>query len=398
MFNNYAKRPTVFVSSTCYDLKQIRVDIRKTLEDEMGLEALLSEFESFPLDPALGTVDNCLRVVKERADILILIIGGKYGYITENGKSVTNLEYLQAKEKGIPIYTFVDKRIISTLPIWRDNPDGNYSSMVDTNELFTFVDELMNKENVWVYGYETAQEICSQIKYQFSYLFQDSLMIRNKFTESRLPPRVLNQSAAAVKLALEQTEPLWEYQFFFQVLRDKFEQLSDRRRDLEYKIFIDPTDSLDEPLDIFTWITNKNTKLMQIVDSLGVLINKTLPHALAEDGQDSDLDFLVYVATRISEIYQKALDWEIDLHSKVVPEDAEAMVRSLAVSSQVVIQEFDRILLNSKVKLANLPKVVPEGETYEIDLSMTFGNPDFTDFQIELQNYQTQILLELMSE
>lgn len=29
MFDTYARKPAVFISSTCYDLKQIRVDIKK---------------------------------------------------------------------------------------------------------------------------------------------------------------------------------------------------------------------------------------------------------------------------------------------------------------------------------------------------------------------------------
>lgn len=46
------KRPALFVSSTCYDLKQVRSDIRQFLED-LGLEPLLSEFDSFPINPDL---------------------------------------------------------------------------------------------------------------------------------------------------------------------------------------------------------------------------------------------------------------------------------------------------------------------------------------------------------
>lgn len=103
------KKPTIFISSTCYDLKQIRASLKAVIEEELGLEAMLSEYSSFPLDPSLGTVENCLRAVQERADILILIVGSRYGYVNETGKSVTNLEYLKAKEKGIPIYVFVEK-------------------------------------------------------------------------------------------------------------------------------------------------------------------------------------------------------------------------------------------------------------------------------------------------
>ena len=94
---NIRKRPTVFVSSTCYDLKQVREDIKDFFENTYGFEAILSEFNSFPIDPAIGTCDNCLNNVDNYADFFILIIGNRYGYITEQGKSITNLEYLHAK-------------------------------------------------------------------------------------------------------------------------------------------------------------------------------------------------------------------------------------------------------------------------------------------------------------
>lgn len=41
--------PTVFVSSTCYDLSQVREDLKDFFEDNYGFNALLSEFDSFQL-------------------------------------------------------------------------------------------------------------------------------------------------------------------------------------------------------------------------------------------------------------------------------------------------------------------------------------------------------------
>lgn len=78
-----ARRPSIFVSSTCYDLKQIRQDIREFIEEDLGYEAILSEYNSFPIDPDRDTINNCLRVVEQRADIMVLIIGNRYGYITD---------------------------------------------------------------------------------------------------------------------------------------------------------------------------------------------------------------------------------------------------------------------------------------------------------------------------
>ena len=129
------KKPVVFVSSTCYDLKQIRADMKEFLEGNYGFEAMLSEFDSFPIDPCVGTFENCLSNVDQCADVFVLIVGNRYGYVLESGKSVTNLEYLHAKAKGIPMYVFVSKQIYNTLPIWRSNNSLVYNNATYLEDL-----------------------------------------------------------------------------------------------------------------------------------------------------------------------------------------------------------------------------------------------------------------------
>src|SRR5437879_720167 len=103
--------PSIFVSSTCFDLKQVRADLHRFIT-EFGYEPLLSEHPEFPISPQDSTVDNCVNAVRDRADLFILIVGARYGTPTDQGKSVTNLEYLAAKAKGVPIYAFVSKTIL----------------------------------------------------------------------------------------------------------------------------------------------------------------------------------------------------------------------------------------------------------------------------------------------
>jgi Domain of unknown function (DUF4062) len=54
----------MFVSSTCYDLSQVRADLRDFLLS-LGIEPVMSEFDTFPIDPAKDTrheVLTCLKV------------------------------------------------------------------------------------------------------------------------------------------------------------------------------------------------------------------------------------------------------------------------------------------------------------------------------------------------
>ncbi len=150
------KKPVVFVSSTCYDLKQVRTDMKEFFERNYGFEAMLSEFDSFPIDPCVGTFENCLSNVDQCADVFVLIVGNRYGYVLDSGKSITNLKYLHAKAKGIPMYVFVSTQIYNTLPIWRANRSGDFSSVVDSSKIFEFVSDIYDECRQWIYTYENV--------------------------------------------------------------------------------------------------------------------------------------------------------------------------------------------------------------------------------------------------
>lgn len=91
---------SLFVSSTCYDLKSLREHLRSEVKS-WGHDPILSEYPSFPVSPELSTVENCKRVVRERADLLVLVVGGKRGSLDPQTKlSVVNSEYQEARSAG----------------------------------------------------------------------------------------------------------------------------------------------------------------------------------------------------------------------------------------------------------------------------------------------------------
>lgn len=55
--------PTIMVSSTFYDLRQIRKDLDVFISEDLGYIPLLSELPSFPVDPDVDTIENCRRRV-----------------------------------------------------------------------------------------------------------------------------------------------------------------------------------------------------------------------------------------------------------------------------------------------------------------------------------------------
>lgn len=98
----YSVRYQVFVSSTYTDLKEERAEVLQAIWEldciPTGMEAFVASNES--------QWDVIKRVIKE-CDYYVLIIGGRYGSVTDEGISYTEKEYRYAKELGIPVLAFV---------------------------------------------------------------------------------------------------------------------------------------------------------------------------------------------------------------------------------------------------------------------------------------------------
>lgn len=100
------KRYQVFISSTYSDLKEERGKVMQTV---MSLDCIPAGMEFFTaidseqLEFIKRIIDDC--------DYYILIIGGKYGSMTEDGISYTEQEYNYAVSKGIRVIAFLHENI-----------------------------------------------------------------------------------------------------------------------------------------------------------------------------------------------------------------------------------------------------------------------------------------------
>lgn len=98
--------PRVFVSSTCYDLKYIRENLKYFIK-RLGYEPVLSEEGSVFFNPCLHTQDACIAEVPN-CQIFVLLIGGRFGAKFKAEKhSITNAEYREAVRLKIPIFALV---------------------------------------------------------------------------------------------------------------------------------------------------------------------------------------------------------------------------------------------------------------------------------------------------
>jgi len=76
-------------------------------------------------------------------------------------------------------------------------------------------------------------------------------------------------------------------------------------------MYLNPSNLIEDPLEILSWIINKTTKLMQCVDYFRLLIKEAIPVALREPEMKLDIDFLGYTGMRIPDMYQKIINVKI---------------------------------------------------------------------------------------
>ena len=99
------KRYQVFVSSTYADLKEER---QKVIQAVMEMDCIPAGMELFP-----ATDEEQWRFIQrviDDCDYYILIIGGRYGTLTDDGISYTEKEYDYAISKNLKVLAFVHEK------------------------------------------------------------------------------------------------------------------------------------------------------------------------------------------------------------------------------------------------------------------------------------------------
>jgi len=156
----------------------------------MGYEATLSEKGKIAYDPSAPLDHSCYKDA-ETADILVLIVGGRYGSATsetdgsrtindfyERYESVTRKEFETANKHDVPTYILVEKSVMSEYETFKKNRENttiDYAH-VDSVNIFNFLDDILNKgSNNPLFQFEQPQEIENWLKEQWSGYFRTLL-------------------------------------------------------------------------------------------------------------------------------------------------------------------------------------------------------------------------------
>lgn len=189
--------PRVFISSTYYDLRYVRSSLSNHV-GSLGFKPVLSEKGDIPYAHTVPLDESCYRTV-EGCDILVLIIGGRYGSAASTQpeslshdeataeevaaakvryESITKKEYRAALDAGIPTYICVDANVLAEFQTFRKNP-GNTSiqyAHVDSRSIFLLIEDVLAQPyGNPVQAFTTPDEIEGWLMKQWAGLFQDLL-------------------------------------------------------------------------------------------------------------------------------------------------------------------------------------------------------------------------------
>ena len=371
------KAPSVMVSSTFYDLRQVRADLTSFFVDQLGYRPLLSELSSFPVDPDSDTIENCKKRVEEDADILVLIVGGRYGSVHDKtSKSITNLEYLVARAKGIPIFVFIQRSVLDVLPIWKNNKSADFSSSVDDTRLFGFIEQIRDTDRIWTFGFQLAQDIIDVLRTQFAYLMDAGLSLRFRLKDQAIP-RDSTLSGESLRIAIEKPAG-WEHRLFAQSLVDQINALGDMKRDYELGLILG--ERPDVPImDFLNWLQTRLSEIKQIIDNLTKLIPDAMNEAFGPLGQPGNVEAILFVTRRLASVYQESIEWSFRVKRASIDEKLEPVRVLFAHFTAKIIDQLTQL---GPTLLARIKETLalPEDQRKTIQMSISVDLPNVEEF------------------
>ena len=178
-------KPRIFISSTYFDLKNVRADLERFIKTQ-GFDPVLNERGHIAYGNKEKLEEYCYKEI-QLCDILVSIIGGRYGSQSKlEQHSISNTELKTAIELGKQVYIFIDKNVHGEFKTYERNKESkniSYAS-VDDSKIFSFIEEIQALPiNNTIANFETSSDITDYLKSQWAGLFQRLLSEHSKQKE-----------------------------------------------------------------------------------------------------------------------------------------------------------------------------------------------------------------------
>jgi hypothetical protein len=209
--------PHIFISSTCYDLAQIRDGLSEFVLSYCYVPTLSERGDVF-YHPDLHTHESCVNEIGN-CQMFILIIGGRFGgnYKYDKTKSITNAEYESAKMRKIPVFTFIKRDVYEDHRVYEKNKKNKelikeiiFPSIENQDyavNIFEFINQVRQSEvNNGLLAFEYLKDIKTYLGKQWAGLMFEFLSERNKESNQKIVKNTLDN----LTLINKKTEELIE--------------------------------------------------------------------------------------------------------------------------------------------------------------------------------------------
>lgn len=292
-------RPRVFISSTFYDLRQVRADLEQLVRS-LGYEAVLHERGAIPYgsqekleEYAYKEIDSC--------DILVSVIGGRYGTPSEEDPySISQKELRRAVDVGKQVYVFVDRDVHAEYATYLLNKDveGIKYKFVDDVKIFSFIEEVHAlPRNNPISDFSNSRDIADFLREQWAGLFQRFLAQQSLLKEARLLDNMQSTVRTLDELVTFLTEERRDHDEAIKeiLLRNHplFEQLK-TQLNTPYRIFFTNLTELDEwlskgrdyePVDRDAWDEDDFREWVKDIDADSYRLLKIWKGVFDEEGR-----------------------------------------------------------------------------------------------------------------
>lgn len=179
--------PRVFISSTYYDLKEVRNTIGNFVLN-LGYEPIMHERSSVAYTHNKPLEEDCYHELSG-CDIAVCVIGSKFGsQSSSNDLSITMNEINNAISLKKKVYIFIARDMFIENRTYEQNRSSGSFKSAYTEDLrvHEFISDLRNNLKVHVVSsFDTTDDIVATLKLQFAGLFQNLLAKDANVTESK---------------------------------------------------------------------------------------------------------------------------------------------------------------------------------------------------------------------
>lgn len=181
----------IFVSSACYELRDLRASIKAFLEG-LGIKPMLSDDTGFPDYPGVSPYVSCLKVLED-CPMAIGVIERHYGakfadwapYAQYAGLSPTHAELRHALATKKRLRVYVHQGTLAVYEQWRKNRDKGivFQNGLSEDTLLLIEELKRHKPAPWIEGYDDASSILESLKKVLISEIYQSLMEQQKQNE-----------------------------------------------------------------------------------------------------------------------------------------------------------------------------------------------------------------------